>query len=484
MDNTADECQCTFSSSCTCADAQKFLDCISAVCQNSACNCKENDQYMAACGAMSATCPSIGLQCVADKATCSGAAVAETSGTSTNGGHPEGYVPIDHHEKEVKEKKAHGHHLFAVLMLMVFVMLTSFFAFTTSSDKVLATNTYAVIDSIVVTSIALTIFYIFDHIFEDLTEGYAHYRVTLHVVYAICVLFIAFFGSWSLRNDPIALQSFNAVIYWVCLLAKSGALTTAQRALPATYTDVLLITAGSLLFFLILMLITHQIKPEPGWYDAVETNLAGGAVAAGLCQLVGVFINGLDHHPQKHQNTDQANLTTLWVLSTCVLAVVASSPMSRMKAANKGYWRGRFLCFVDGLIGILPYFTVSCGLGAVICSHLDIEAGSMMANLVSSVTSVAVGFLMIFICTVVPYLRGQAEDVKALAGLIMGFGGYVAGYALATLLVGAIDEALSGRGLKGHELTIARTIIIVLFNAQLIPVYIKCLKPLIIARNA
>jgi len=65
----ASQCKCKFIGLCSCRASVEFMDCIADACASGSCDCHEH-QFEEACGNMSATCPSIGVQCSKDKATC------------------------------------------------------------------------------------------------------------------------------------------------------------------------------------------------------------------------------------------------------------------------------------------------------------------------------------------------------------------------------------------------------------------------------
>ena len=141
-------------------------------------------------------------------------------------------VPINVHEKRVAQQQAHGHHLFVFLFLFLFFLAAFSFAMVNSKNEIVATNTWTVIGSVAVVAMAITVFYVCTQLFDDLTAGLAHWNVPVHVAYAVLILLVATFGSYALRGD-------NVVFCWMCLLAKSGALTTAQRRChPALPTSV------------------------------------------------------------------------------------------------------------------------------------------------------------------------------------------------------------------------------------------------------
>merc|ERR1719359_5234 len=65
----ADQCKCRFRGLCTCELSMEFMDCIADSCASGACEC--HDQiFEHACGGMVDACPSVGVQCNAQRATC------------------------------------------------------------------------------------------------------------------------------------------------------------------------------------------------------------------------------------------------------------------------------------------------------------------------------------------------------------------------------------------------------------------------------
>ena len=155
-----------------------------------------------------------------------------------------------------------------------------------------------------------------------------------------------------------------------------------------------------------------------------------------------------------------------------------------MQDFNKTYWYGRVLTFVDGVVGIMQHFTVSLGTGAVVCHVLDITNGTLMTKLVHAMTSVLAGGLMVFVAAFTPYLNTPPDDIKVLAGLILGIEGYTAGYALVALLCGTVNEVVEGRDLEGHQKSQVKTLIVAGFNLLLVPVYVMYLKPLVMEKCA
>lgn len=232
----AADCQCNFAGTCSCDEAMRFMSCVEAACTSGECSCEGDGghgHYIGACGVMSAYCPAIGLQCEAGHSTCGDA----VNSTVT---HPPETLPLESH-KALAAARLHGNHMFALVLFALFVMVVVTFAMTQSSNSTVVSHTYSVIDSICVTTMAVTLFWIMSQIFKHVADDDSKTKLVYHIVYALIIFFFAIYGSYLLRDNPIGQASFNAVIFWVCLLAKGGALTTAQSELPSSLTDVCLV---------------------------------------------------------------------------------------------------------------------------------------------------------------------------------------------------------------------------------------------------
>jgi len=67
----ASDCQCHFSDTCSCEGSLTFMDCITRACNSGKCNCNGHHHFVDACQNMTETCPSVGLNCNQEKASCS-----------------------------------------------------------------------------------------------------------------------------------------------------------------------------------------------------------------------------------------------------------------------------------------------------------------------------------------------------------------------------------------------------------------------------
>lgn len=65
----AEQCRCSFVGLCTCGAAMEFMDCIADACATGGCDCGET-HFSGACSSMLTTCPSSGMTCEEDKASC------------------------------------------------------------------------------------------------------------------------------------------------------------------------------------------------------------------------------------------------------------------------------------------------------------------------------------------------------------------------------------------------------------------------------
>jgi len=402
------------------------------------------------------------------------------------------FVPKEEHDEkvgklqeEVVERRQHGHHLFGALFLCLLITLAGAFAMATSSNKILAANTWTTLEGTIVVTIASTLFFVVSHIFHDLTEG-SEWGVALHVVYAVAIYLAATFASYSLRNQKVGLAAFDGVIFWVVLLAQGGAITEAQNGLGSSLTDVVCITMASLAALFLLIFVTHCIKPGERWYDGVETSLAGGAFAGGVTTAVGILINGHEHEGENAswQSYEKTVLTNAFAFATCVMAVLLTPVLNKNVETATSYWPGRFWSFLSSFVGVLPYFTVSVGAGALVCNLFQIPPTSMMANLIDAMAGGIVGFAMILVCSLVPFLKGDSERAKALSSLLLGFGGFMAGYGWAGLLSTSIQELVEGHGMGEHTMARAKIGIIVVVNAVLVPIYVMHLKPIIMEKTS
>merc|ERR1719162_2927341 len=151
---------------------------------------------------------------------------------------------------------------------------------------------------------------------------------------------------------------------------------------------------------------------------------------------------------------------------------------------NKQYWYSRFLSFVNSFQGVLPYFTCSVGGGGIICDFLGVVHPSKMSHVVGAMMGGVYGAAMIFACAYIPYLQRDDVNTKSLVGLILGFGGFIAGAGWAGLIVEATGELPEGRGYASEHRFRLRLMTIICVNAVVLPTYVLYLKPTVIKKTA
>jgi len=401
---------------------------------------------------------------------------------------PSNCVNMKDHLAAVEERRIHGHHLFAALLICVMLTVNISFAMATSKNKKLSKNTWTSLGALAVVIIATSLYNAVAHLFEHLSEGYVHYAIALHILWAVILFFFAVYGSYSLRNHKSLLSAFNAVIFWVVLLAKGGAFSETQRGLGTGLQEVFLITLAGVACFALLMFVTHHLKPADGetWYDDVEASLAGGALAGGFVTMVDILIRGVEHEDPGNPwgNQEHAIMHKAFAFATCVAAVVLTPLIGKMKKNTTAYWYGRFLAVLNDFIGILPYFTVSLGVGGVLCHYLEIHPDSMMAKLTHTMCSTAIGALMIVICAFTPYLQSDNEEIVSLTGLILGFGGYIAGAGWANLFTTSVYESMAGHGYSEQERDRHTIALVFVLNLVFVPVFVQYMQPVLEEKTA
>lgn len=397
------------------------------------------------------------------------------------------YVPLAVYKEAVQERRTEGHHLFAASILCFMMTMTVAFALVSTSNKVVVANTWGTLDTTIVVIIAHSIFYVTSELFEWHTKDISHWKVPLHIEYAIVLYLVATFGSYAIRLEEESKTIFDAVSYWVVLLAKGGALTAVHQKHGDSLHDNLVIMLGSLVFFALLIYLTHLIKPQKGWYDATETALAGGAFAGGFVTVVDQVLKG--HASGGSENAlvsdDDSRLHGAFAFATCVAAVCLVPPINNLKKKYaRYYWFCRFLDFLNAFIGILPYFTVSLGITKYACSILAVGPNTHMASLVSVMVASVTGVAMILACAFFPCLKGKSDDEKECAGLILGFGGYIIGAKWSGMICNSVQDLPDGRDLDTHRKVEMTMGILFIINVILVPVYVIYIKRVIMAKTA
>jgi hypothetical protein len=396
---------------------------------------------------------------------------------------------IEWYKQEVTNKQ----HAFSTLLLLLTFTQIAIFGMVSGSNNVLKKNTWTMVNTMAVVVIASTSFHVISILFEEFT-AHTHMAIFSHVAYALVMFSVAVFGSYKLRNDPIACTAFKAVIFWLVLLAKGGAIGKAQDKLGDGPTHTTAINFACLGSLVLLVIVAHIIKKfafhedHHTWYDDVEAGLCGGAFGGSLAFLAHHWI---DHHfppdPNAESFSEQALMNIIvkdsFAAFTCLLAVTLTNRIASMqtKTADDGkYWYARFLLFVNATIGIMPYFACSVGSGDWLRHQMGFHAGSTGAHLIATAVATFWGFVMILAVSFVRPLRIQAsQSGDSLATLMLGFGGFLAGYNWAALTSDSIAKLNHGWGWSESEHHMFTIISGLALNVIAIPVFYHYLSPVV-----
>merc|ERR1719378_917146 len=92
---------------------------------------------------------------------------------------------------------------------------------------------------------------------------------------------------------------------------------------------------------------------------------------------------------------------------------------------------------------------------------------------------------MILAVSTIPTLRKQADAGGfTLAALILGFGGFIAGYGWASLITASMDKLNDGWGWSQRKKAMCTVLSVAFLNALAIPVYVKYLNPTVAKAQA
>jgi hypothetical protein len=351
-------------------------------------------------------------------------------------------------------------------------------------------NTWGVINTLSVVVIATTVFTMVAMFFNEVKHLTPVDHVVLHAIFALTVYALAVKGSWSLKDDANSCAAFKAVLFWIVLMAKGGTITSAQGEYGAGPMHSTMITLSSVLFLFGLMYLAHLYKKnnfsDPTWYDEAETGIAGGAFGGGIAFLATIWID--EHFPHGGHEGDRLAhyenliMKDIWAIITVVLAIYVAPRIGDMeKEAKKNedqYWYARFLNFLGGAVGILPYFAVSFGGGEVVCKMLGFHPDSNGAALTGTAVMTAWSFTMILLCAFVPHLKADIESGEmSMANLMLGFGGFLGGYGWGSLICACILHLNTGWGWSETKQNMYTVGCLAVLNALAIPTYNNFLSP-------
>lgn len=404
-----------------------------------------------------------------------------------------------------EEMRVRGHRLVGLLMVTVFLAFLALFTMARSGHKVMMKNAWSVFDSTNVTIIGVTLFTVITDVIQNFEALGAYlnkdgtvsptfmavYNVSLYGTYSTAVFFAAVFGAWKFKDSSKNLAIFNAVIYWVVILAKGGALKQAQLQLGdgCPYRTTLWTLFG-LSCVSVIVVILHLVKPIPRWWDATENGVVGGSVAAAICSAVSIVIDiVLERIHGEVPVWEKTTVNNVFGILTVLLLIFATSPLSRLQKRYEGaearehskYWKGRCCDVLVSVVGVLPYFAITNSLGNTISTQLGVESSTAIAKIINTMANTALGAACIIVCTFTPYLQSGEEHANLLSDFLQGFGGYVAGYTWSTLITTAgtaiLDKSMFHPGINPIFVRWSQTAFCWFLLLVHLPVYIFYIKP-------
>mmetsp|Transcript_67295 Transcript_67295/g.111428 ORF Transcript_67295/g.111428 Transcript_67295/m.111428 type:complete len:482 (+) Transcript_67295:98-1543(+) len=425
---------------------------------------------------------------------------------------PEGAPLAPLNSISLEEMRVRGHRLVGLLMVTVFLAYLALFAMARSGNKVMMKNAWGAFDSTNVTIIGVTLFSVITDVIQNFEELGAYlnkdgtvsptlmavFNVSLYGTYSTAVFVGAIFGAYKFKDSPKNLAIFNAVIYWVVILAKGGAINQAQLQLGvlSNGTQCPLRTSMWTIFGLfcvsLLVVGVHHVKPRPRWWDATENAVVGGSAAAAICQLVSLLIDiALSKVHGEVPVWEKTSFNNVFGLVSVFILVVGNSPLSQMQKKYEGaephehakYWKGRCFEILVSFVGVLPYFAITNSLGNSISTYLGVDASTAIAKIINTMANSALGISCVLICTFVPYFQSGTDHAEQLSQFLQGFGGYVAGYTWSTLITTAgaaiLDKSIFQPGTNPMLIDCSQTAFCWFLLLVHLPVYLFYIKPVI-----
>lgn len=488
------DCRCSFSGKCGCEEAMKFMGCIKSACNSGRCSCDNAggvaDHFVNACGQMETTCPASGILCTPTAATCGQLSVVRAGVAqplTSSEGQSAGSITIEEHKKTMEAQEARSHQAFGTALIISVSCLAIVFAMANSSNKAIAVNTWASIDYVIVVFLAVSWFYVMNHIFDYFAIKEGVHSTVAHIAFSVGFLVVAIIGAW-LFKDPTSRNIWVSVMTIQVLFANTGAIGTAQTHSSGDMLGGLYIVLGAAGLFALLAVILRYFKPEPNFLDEMECSTAGGALAAGVVLWINRLVCG-EYHQLGGGNKDgltpsrgDAMIMFAVGIGFCIMAVVLTPKLTQKVKNADNYWVQRFYSVLTSVIGILPYFSLAMSLAHMALHHFGLESGCIQAVLLSALLNTVIGCLIIVMVAKVRYFSNGSEIAMQLTGLLTGLGGYITGMGWSALLNKAIDEALEGQEL-GHPFEI-KFVVTVGLSAVLLPVYACYFKPIADAKAA
>jgi len=513
-------CQCTFDDQCSCQGALKFMNCVKKACNSGDCQCMEQDgtnHFLESCTAMQDSCSGVGLKCMQKEATCKdggvawhakmkkhAAAIKKKSGDEDSENAPEEtpvvdpkkYVLHSKYKAHLKAAHNHGHRVFAQGIILAVVMLSLTIALTSSTNALIAKNTWSIIDAVVVTFIAVSWFIVVIHSFDyfGLTGLQA---VLAHMTVSVLFLFVAGVVSWTLKHKygdqsaSIFSSIFNHMVMW----CNVGFVGTVQKQFKDNVLYIALLLVVLALWYVVLALIFHygvkRFTSEAGWGDEIESTMAGAALAAGFVLWNHMLITGSYHNMEPSVDKNVPSLMSVLILNGLgvfymVLPLLCLPVLNRvskkMESASIGsnnYWKVRACAIGTEFVSFLPHFSILLALRHLVLEHTGYPHGSIGALLLLALVSTAMAIILISLCAYVPILKRGTDMSTQISKLLLSVGGFIVGGAWVGLLDNSVGMATAG---ERHPFT-TKLVLTGFLTAFIFPTYCLYLKPMIVERT-
>jgi len=485
------------------------------------------NHFLESCSAMADECPGTGLKCMQEQATCSNAgvawhskvkqhAVSHSSGVNSWGDEetakadpalteagPAGRIPTKYvlhtkYKAVVRALKSDGHRVFAQGIIISLVVLGMTVALATNSNVQIASNTWSVIDYVVVTFLAFSWFVIAIDMLDYFNlSGFA--KVCTHLALSVLLILASLLISWRLRSNDESVDIFNSIFPMLVMWCNAGFVETAQKHWMGSTlfykVDVLVVLIVLTIWYTLLTLFVHfvfeRFATAKGWAQEQENLITGGALACGFVLWCHMVISGSYHSLEGlHQNCPSMTAVIIQILlGFCFLAVsMLLIPIINRKCQNfescnigsNGFWKLQILGVTSWFLKFLPCFSLTQSLGLLLLCNMGYLHGSTGARLLLLLTSIAIAILVIAVGAFVPFLRRDNDSSKHLSGLLLGLGGFMVGTAWSGLLDNSINMMAKGRGYQdGFHVKLCITGFLTAF---IFPVYCYFLKPLIMRK--
>lgn len=498
----SDICKCTFEDQCSCQGALRFMDCVKNACNSGLCQCIEKDgtnHFMESCSALADECPSVGMKCAEEQATCN-----EDRARNTVAWHskvkqhavedkhadeedkaakvPSKYVSHTRLKAVKREMHSRGHLVFTQSIVATLIVLCLAIALASSANDIIVKQTWSMIDSVVATFLAVLWFIL-------VLNGLDYFRFTKYMSIGVHALILVFFllssilVSYSLRNDELSLLRFNGIFTPMVMWCSVGFVETVQKQYASSQLALLFIFFVLLIWYALLNVLIGGKKLA----DDAKNQMTGAGLASAFVLLVHTVISGNYQAIEGPNRTPPSYSESLIMLGLSVLyltlAVLSTPSVSRSVSSAGSYWRKRVNATLLSFIFFLPRLSLALSVANLIIDNMGYPPGDMSARVALILVNIAIGLFMIAVCAYVPMFKKQnSETAEQLSQLLVGLGGFVVGMAWAGLLDNSINMMSQGKGYASAFMY--KLGIVVILTSIIFPVYYLYLKPLIMVKAA